>query len=90
MKKVFLKKQIQKDLKKLPRYIVVSLDKWIRIIDEEGYENIKKIKGYKDHALKGNRKNQRSSYLSKSYRVIYQVTKEDIEILEVNKHEYKK
>jgi len=52
------------------------------------------IKGYKDHALKGDRKGQRSAYLSKSYRVIYHLDKEEtffiIEVLEINKHEYKK
>ncbi len=50
-----------------------------------------KIKGYHDEPLKGKRKGQRSIRLSKSYRAIYTIKKNEIEFVsieEVNKHDY--
>ena len=53
---------------------------------------MQKIKGYRDHSLKGNRPGQRSSSLSRRWRVIY-TTDEllnliTVEVLEVNHHDY--
>ena len=91
---VELTRLAEKQLKKLPQYIVISFDQWVETIEIDGYENMQKIKGYRDHSLLGIRKGQRSSSITKAYRVIYEV-KEDlklkiIEVQEVNKHEYKK
>lgn len=91
---VYLSKQAQKDIKKLPKHILVHFDLWVEIIETDGLQAMQKIKGYRDHPLKGDRKGQRSSSLSRSWRVIYTVDKATqqitIEILEVNHHEYKK
>ena len=55
---------------------------------------MQKVKGYRDYALKGDRKGQQSSSLSRSWRVIYKLDdkaqKLVVEVLEVNHHEYKK
>lgn len=55
---------------------------------------MQKVKGYRDHALKGDRKGQRSSSLSRSWRIIYildgRTQQLIVEVLEVNHHEYKK
>ena len=55
---------------------------------------MQKVRGYRDHALQGDRKGQRSSSISKSWRVIYQLEKKAnkiiVKVLEVNHHEYKK
>lgn len=51
----------------------------------------RKIKGYHDEALQGDRWGQRSIRLNRSYRAIYTEEKGVIHliiILEVNKHEY--
>jgi len=89
---VFLSRRALKDLKKVPRHILVKFDLWVEIIETDGYEAMKKIKGFHDHALVGDRKGQRSSYLSRSWRVIYtfdHVTDSlQIEVLEVNNHDY--
>ena len=91
---VYLSKQAQKNLKKLPKHILIQFDLWVEIIETEGLTAMQKIKGFRDHALKGERKKQRSSSLSKSWRVIYKLDKETrqivVEVLEVNHHEYKK
>jgi proteic killer suppression protein len=82
-----------KDLKKLPRFLLVKLDKWKRTIELVGLEETKKIPGYHDEPLYGDRKGQRSIRLNQAYRAFYIVSKETkevriLEIIEVNKHEY--
>jgi mRNA-degrading endonuclease YafQ of YafQ-DinJ toxin-antitoxin module len=53
---------------------------------------MQKIKGHNDHSLVGNRKGQRSSYLSRSWRVIYTIDEKlnfiNVEVLEVYHHDY--
>ncbi len=89
---IFISKKAQKELRKIPKHILLQLDLWIEIISEEGYRSMQLIKGYNDHALIGDRKGQRSSYLSRSWRVIYTINEERaailIEILEINHHDY--
>ncbi len=89
---VFITKKAQKDLKNAPRHIQVQFEYWIRTIELEGYLRMQAINGYNDHPLKGIRKGQRSSYLSRSWRVIYSMDDKTnqivVEVLEVNKHDY--
>ena len=83
----------KKDLKKVPKHIVVKLLGWVQRVEDSGLEEIRKNKGYHDEPLKGNRKGQRSIRLSKAYRAIYKIQKNEIEFVqieEVNKHDYKK
>lgn len=90
---VELTSQAQKDLRKMPRHILVQFDVWVESVETDGYTAMKAIKGYRDHALKGDRQGQRSVSLSRSYRVIYELKDGEIaivEVQEVNKHEYKK
>ena len=44
-----------KDLKKLPRFIVIKLDKWKRTVELIGLDETRKIKGYHDEPLSGDR-----------------------------------
>lgn len=56
-----------------------------------GLDEVRKIPGYHDEPLRGDRRGQRSIRLSRHYRAIYAIKKdvfEFVEILEVNKHEY--
>jgi proteic killer suppression protein len=88
---VRLSRSVRKDLKILPKYILIKLQAWIDMVSELGIENTRHIKGFNDEALRGKRLGQRSIRLSKSYRCIYEVKKEKIVyilLLEVNKHEY--
>lgn len=62
------------------------------LIEEHGISMMRRIPGYHDEPLKGDRRGQRSSRLSQAYRVIY-IENEDGElivvgVLEVNKHDY--
>ena len=91
---VYLSKKAQKDIKKIPKHILLQFDLWVEIIETEGLQAMQKVKGYRDHALKGDRKGQRSSSLSRSWRVIYMLDEKTqqlvVAVLEVNHHEYKK
>ncbi len=91
---VVLSKKANKDLKKIPKHILVNFDLWVEIIETDGLKAMQKIKGYRDHTLVGDRKKQRSSSLSRSLRVIYTLDKKTnqliVDVLEVNHHEYKK
>ena len=58
-----------------------------------GLDNTKKIKGYHDEPLSGDRKGQNSIRLNNAYRAFYLISKETneikiIKVIEVNKHEY--
>ena len=59
---------------------------------ELSVQEVRKIPGFNDESLKGDRKGQRSIRLSKSYRAIYELDKREVlkflKIVEVNKHEY--
>lgn len=87
-----LAKSAQKDLTKIPIYIKEKLLLWVDAVEKLGITKIRKIPGFHDEPLKGERKGQRSIRLNKAYRAIYieNELKEIviISIVEVNKHEY--
>ena len=92
MEKVIFDK-VQKQINRLPIHIVRNLQRWALQVEMLGLDEVKKIPGYHDEPLRGNkRKDQRSIRLSKSYRAFY-IKKEGKEINlvlveEINKHEY--
>ena len=90
--RVELSKQVKKDLKKIPLYIVDKLLAWVRLVEQIGVEEVRKIKGFHDEPLSGSRRGQRSIRLSVAYRAIYIIkadgTSEFISVVEANKHEY--
>jgi proteic killer suppression protein len=61
-------------------------------VELEGIVEVRKISGYHDEPLKGDRHGQRSVRLSKSYRAIYEKRSKGslniIDVVEVNKHDY--
>jgi len=89
---VVLSRFAEKQLRKLPEQIVKAFAAWVRAVELEGIQAVRRIPGYHDEPLKGDRKGQRSVRLNRSYRVIYEVTESGtvvlIGVLEVNKHEY--
>jgi len=81
-----------KQLKKLPIHISLKLQAWIDDIGFHGLNIVRKVPGYHDEPLKGQRQGQRSIRLNRSYRAIYIVDQHQqmkfIEIIDVNNHEY--
>lgn len=80
----------EKQIEKVPSHIRKRVQIWIFTVFEDGINETKKLKTYRDEALKGTRRGQRSIRLNKAYRLIYEVREQNIHIhiLEVNKHEY--
>ena len=88
---VRISKKALKTLSRVPSYIADNLDSWVEAVETDGLEDVRKISGYHDEPLKGDRKGQRSIRLSKAYRAIYEIRREEVEYLmiqEVNKHDY--
>ncbi len=89
---VWLTKFADKQLKKLPSNIVAAFWTWVKTVELDGIRNTRKLSGYHDEPLKGDRKGQRSIRLNKAYRVIYEETSSGnvilIAVQEINKHEY--
>ena len=91
---VELSKFAEKQITKLPEHIRKSYRKWVVSIEYLGLHETRKISGYHDEPLRGNREGQRSVRLNRSYRVIYiesesgQLEVISVIVMEVNKHEY--
>lgn len=88
---VIISKPAKKDLKKVPHYIASKLQVWVDDVEESGLEEVRKIPGYHDEPLRGDRHGERSIRLSLSYRAIYTEQFDKVEFVrieEVNKHEY--
>jgi len=92
MQTIVVFENVIKDLRRLPHCIVRKLNKWARDVAELGLEEVRKIPGYHDEPLRGDRKGQRSIRLSKGYRAIYIEYNEGsvriVSVEEVSNHEY--
>lgn len=89
---VRIAKRAAKDLMKVPLHIRLKLMGWIDHVAHYGVGETRKIPGYHDEPLKGQRMGQRSIRLSRAYRAIYEIHQNGslhfISIEEVSKHEY--
>ncbi len=92
LNRVILTSGARKDLRKLPKHVFRKFEFWVKQVTIDGIRNVRKISGFHDEPLQGDRKGQRSIRLSKSYRAIYRVIEgksiELIQVEEINKHEY--
>ena len=90
--KVIISKYAKKQILKLPRYIIEKLTAWVESVEKEGLMEVRKISGFHDEPLKGDRVGERSIRLSRSYRAIYVIKEnnqvEFVSVEEVNKHDY--
>jgi len=92
IRRVKLSSLARRQLKKTPRHIVENLAAWVDDIEIQGLEEARKVSGYHDEPLHGERQGQRSIRLSRSYRAIYVVESEGVAqfalIEEITKHAY--
>ena len=90
--RVEITKWAQKEIRKLPAHIVVKLLEWVQAVNHFSLENVRKISGFHDEPLKGKRLGQRSIRLSRGYRAIYIIKKDNsiefVSIEEAHKHRY--
>ncbi len=87
---IYEKKSVLKVLNRLPPDLVLKYEAWKRIVELEGPEGLRQIKGFHDEALKGVWKSFRSSRLGTKWRVIYLIAKQQLEVfvVEVRPHTY--
>lgn len=81
----------EKDLMRTPKALVVKFQKWVDDIEKFGLEEVRKVRGWHDHTLKGNRAGQRAIYLNKKWRAVYRVEGgaiKTVKVIEVHPHEY--
>ena len=89
--RVEISRLAEKQLRKLPRHIVDNLLIWVAAVEHDGLEEVRKVPGYHDEPLKGDRTGQRSIRLSRAYRAIYEIkqdTAKFVSVEELSKHEY--
>ena len=90
--RVTISRNAQDDLRRVPPHIVRKLQGWILAVEEEGIDRVRRIPGFHDEPLKGQRDGQRSIRLNQAYRAIYEIQFDGsfdfICIEEVNKHAY--
>jgi proteic killer suppression protein len=82
-----------KELDKAPSQVQIKYIAWVKLVEKTGLMETRKIKGFHDVPLVGDRKRQRSIRLNKQWRAIYVIKNEQIEIqfievLEVTAHDY--
>jgi len=60
------------------------------ILKKFGLEEVRKVRGWHDHTLKGDRLGQRAIYLNKKWRAVYKIEVEvkTVKVIEVHSHEY--
>ena len=82
---------VEKDLIKTPKALVIKFQKWVDDIETFGLEEVRKVRGWHDHALKGDRLSQRAIYLNKKWRAVYVIQGTEVKIvkvIEVHSHDY--
>ena len=89
---VEISRRAQKQLLKVPGRIVTGLQVWVQAVMAVGLEEVRKIPGYHDEPLRGERQGQRSIRLSRAYRAIYEIKTDNtikfVSVEEVSKHAY--
>jgi proteic killer suppression protein len=90
--RVELSNRARKQLQKVPRHIIENLAAWVDDVEDRGLEEVRKIHGYHDEPLHGNRLRQRSIRLSRAYRAVYRICEDEsiefVSVEEISKHAY--
>lgn len=91
MWKIYEKKSLTKTINKVPLQVRKHYELWKRIVELEGPQGLRLIKGMHDEALSGKLKGYRFSRLTLQWRVIYRDEKGELEVfvIDVNPHKYK-
>jgi len=90
--RVVIGKQAQKQLRKIPLHIREAFRTWVAAVTDRGLAEVRKVPGYHDEPLSGDRAGQRSVRLNRGWRAFYvqraDGTVEFVEVIEVNHHDY--
>ncbi len=90
MWEIYEKKTVSKQIQKAPKEVLKNYEIWKRIIEVQGAQGLRLIKGFHDESLQGEWKGYRSSRLNLKWRVIYKIEAEacEIYVVELNPHKY--
>ena len=91
IRRVELSARAKKQLRKVPGHVADKLIAWVASVEAKGLEEVRKLPGYHDEPLKGERQGQRSIRLSRAYRAIYVIAGQHVSFVsveEVSKHDY--
>ena len=84
---------VKKALKKVPKFVIKSLQQWVLSVHTIGLVSTQKLKGYHDEPLKGKRHGQRSVRLNRKWRLIYSLQKNGslkiVKVEEITPHDYR-
>ncbi len=75
---------------KSPKQVRSKYTFWKQLVEQDGPYAVRKIKGFRDHALNGDWKGYRSSSLNDQYRVIYAIEEKKITVVveQIGPHDY--
>lgn len=88
---VVLSKAAQKQVAKAPEQVARKLATWVATVQLIGLQETRKVPGYHDEPLQGDRAGQRSIRLNLQWRAIYRVVNGEVEcalVEEVTPHKY--
>ncbi len=89
---VVVSSRATRQLREVPEHVARKFGLWVEGVETEGPEQIRKVPGFHDEPLRGQRAGKRSIRLSRSYRATRELRKDDIvesvSVEEVNKHDY--
>ena len=68
---VIFTKRASRDAERAPLRIKEALLEWARAVQKQGVREVRKLPGYHDEPLRGDRKGQRSVRLNIQWRAIY-------------------
>jgi len=92
MWEIYEHKRAVKQLELLPADVLKWYEKWKDILSISGPDGLRKIRGFRDEALRGDWKGHRSSRLNIEYRVIYSIEKDLVlvQVVNVTPHDYRR
>lgn len=68
---VSIAKRARRDFDRAPQRIQRALQEWVAAVEAEGMLQVRKIPGYHDEPLHGDRRGQRSVRLGRQWRAVY-------------------
>lgn len=68
---VVLTKRAVRGIDRAPLRIKMALQEWVRAVETDGMTEVRRISGYHDEPLRGDRRGQRSVRLNRQWRAIY-------------------
>ena len=89
---IYEHRRTEKQLNALPVDVLKRYEKWKDIVTVSGPEGLRRIRGFRDEALRGEWKGHRSSRLNEQYRVLYKIEKDLVwvEVVSVTPHDYRR